>query len=56
MALASVRVIPVLLVVVFLLPALVTCAFLSEQRRRFVLDMVDRLIEWTHGRSTSVHE
>lgn len=44
-----IRVIPVIVIVVLLTPMWVTCAFLSEARRQFALQILNALAQWARG-------
>lgn len=51
--LATLRLLPVVLVVVLSAPAWITWPYLPSERQDFVLRMVKELILWTHGPSDS---
>jgi hypothetical protein len=51
-----VRTVPVILIVILSFPAWLTWPFLSEERRRSVVQMVDALARWAAGDSTGRYE
>jgi hypothetical protein len=53
---AVVRTVPVTLIVILSFPAWLTWPFLSEERRKSVVQMVDALTRWAAGDSTGHYE
>lgn len=51
-----VRTVPVILIVILSFPAWLTWPFLSEERRKSVVQMVDALARWVVGDSTGHYE
>jgi len=52
----AIRMVPVVLIVILSFPAWLTWPFLSEERRKSVLQMVHALGQWAMGDSSDEHD